>query len=111
VLNHELGNLTPSKFEKIYLKLGDILHCKTIKKLSYKREVSPMRLYYATRNMFYMRERYLNYMDKKIWNKKIILNSVSSIFRGGIRLNLIKAIRAGIRDGKSVKVEPYFVHR
>lgn len=82
VLNHELGNLTPSKFEKIYLKLGEILHSETIKKLSYKRMVSPMRLYYATRNMIYLKKRYLNYMDKKMWNKKIILNSTSSFIRG-----------------------------
>lgn len=85
VLNHELGNLTPSKFEKIYLKLGEILHSETIKKLSYKRMVSPMRLYYATRNMIYLKKRYLNYMDKKMWNKKIILNSTSSFIRGGVQ--------------------------
>lgn len=109
ILNHELGNLTPSRFENVYLKIGDWLHSETIKKLSYKREVSPMRLYYATRNMFYLKKRYKNYMNEKIWNKKIIKNSVSSIIRGGIRLDIIKALLAGMRDGKAVKVKPYCV--
>ena len=83
ILNHELGNLTPSKFEKVYLKVGDVLHNETIKKLSYKRKVSPMRLYYATRNMLYLKKRYINYMDTSIWNKMVIKNSLSSIIRGG----------------------------
>lgn len=106
VLNHELGNLTPSRFENAYLKLGDWLHCDTIKKLSYKREVNPMRLYYATRNMIYLKKRYKNYMSEKIWNKRIIKNSASSIIRGGIRLDIIKALFAGLRDGKAVHTEP-----
>lgn len=106
VLNHELGNLRPSRFENVYLKLGDWLHSETIKKLSYKREVSPMRLYYATRNMFYLKKRYKNYMSEQMWNKKIIMNSASSIIRGGVQLDIIKALFAGVRDGKAVSTEP-----
>lgn len=109
ILNHELGDLTPSKFENIYLKLGNALHNETIKKLSYKRKVSPMRLYYATRNMLYLKKRYVNYMDVSMWNKMVIKNSLSSIIRGGVRLDVLKAIRAGIVDGNSVKVKPYYV--
>lgn len=111
VLNHELGDLTPSRFEELYLRLGELLHCETIKKLSYKRAVSPMRLYYATRNMVYLKKRYLHYMDEKFWNKRIVLNSVSSFIRGGCRLDVLKSIHAGIRDGKTVEVEPYCVQR
>jgi len=92
ILNHELGNLRPAKFEKLYLSFGRMLHSETIKKLSYKREVNPMRLYYATRNMFYLKKRYVNYMNTAMWNKMIIKNSISSIIRGGVRLNLLKAI-------------------
>lgn len=111
ILNHELGNLTPSKFEKVYLIFGRMLHSETIKKLSYKREVNPMRLYYATRNMFYLKKRYMNYMDTTMWNKMIIKNSASSFIRGRIRLDVLKAIFAGIRDGNSVKVEPYVLQK
>lgn len=109
ILNHELGNLTPSRFETAYLTLGDILHNETIKKMSYKRQVSAMRLYYATRNMIYLKKRYINYMSSTIWNKRVIKNSFSSIVRGGIRFDILKAICAGIIDGNAVKVEPYCV--
>lgn len=111
ILNHELGNLTPSRFENVYLKLGNLLHNETIKKLSYKRAVSPMRLYYATRNMVYLKKRYMNYMSKSMWNKMLIKNSLSSIVRGGVRFDVLKAICAGIIDGTSVKVEPYCVQK
>lgn len=83
ILNHELGNLTPSRLENVYLRLGNLLHSETIKKLSYKRAVSPMRLYYATRNMIYLKKRYANYMSTAMWNKMLIKNSLSSIVRGG----------------------------
>ena len=83
VLNHELGNLIPSKHEKLWLKLGAMLHSEAIKKLSYKRVVSPMRLYYATRNMIYLKRRYKNYMNTSYWNKRVIFNSASSFIRGG----------------------------
>lgn len=108
VLNHELGNLTPSKHERMWLKLGTAFQSEIIKKLSYKREVSPMRLYYATRNMIYLKRRYKNYMSTIYWNKRIIVNSASSIIRGGgYRLDVLKAILAGVRDGRSVEAVPY----
>ena len=107
VLNHELGNLTPTKFEKFYLKLGDVLHNETIKKLSYKREVNSLRLYYATRNMFYLKKKYAQFDNENVWYKMIVINSFSSIIRGGYRLNIIKAVLLGIRDGRAVCAEPY----
>lgn len=107
VLNHELGNLTPSKHEKMFLKIGEILRSETIKKLSYKREVTPLRLYYATRNMLYMKKKYIRYIEKSYWDKRIIKNSLSSVIRGKQKWNLIKAIYKGILDGKSICVDPY----
>lgn len=107
VLNHELGNLIPSKHEKIFLKIGELLKSETIKKLSYKREVNPFRLYYATRNMVYMKKKYIKYIEKSYWNKKIVKNSLSSIIRGKQKWNLIKAVSKGIIDGRSVYVNPY----
>lgn len=100
VLNHELGNLIPSKHEKLWLTLGKISHCKSIEKLSYKREVSPMRLYYATRNMVYLREKYKDYTGEAYWNKRICVNSLSSYVRSGFRLNVLKAIVDGYNKGK-----------
>lgn len=100
ILNHELGNLTPSKFEKAYLKLGDILHSDTVKKMSYKRQVNPMRLYYATRNMIYLENKY---PAQKVdaWSLKTLLkNSISSILRGKNKIKIIKALYQGITDGR-----------
>lgn len=99
VLNHELGNLVPSKYETLFLKLGNILHSNIIKKLSYKRIVSPMRLYYATRNMVYLNRIYFHENDA--WSsKRLVCNSISSILRGEKKVLLVKSIITGIKDGK-----------
>lgn len=105
ILNHQLGNLTPSKFEKLYLKLGEFLHSKTIKKLSYRREVNPMRLYYATRNMVYLNRKYKG-ENVPAWSlRSMIKNSISSILRGKHKLKLIESIYAGIQDGKKESMQ------
>ena len=98
-LNHELGNLTPSKFEKFYLKLGSILQCDTLKKLSYKRQVSPMRLFFATRNMIYLENKYKG-QDVDAWSKKtLVKNSISSFLRGQNKIKIIKSVYYGIIEG------------
>lgn len=99
VLNHELGNLTPSKLEKFYLKVGNLLHNEGIKKLSYKREVSPTRLYYATRNMVYLNRKYPDSSETTWSNKRIIKNSISSIIRGKQKARLFRAVIRGLNDG------------
>ena len=104
ILNHELGNISPSRFEKFFLKLGNVLRSETIKKLSYKREVNSMRLYYATRNMIYLNRKYPR--GNIAWStKKIIINSVSSVVRGNKKINLIKSIIKGLHDGNLMIIE------
>lgn len=99
VLNHELGNLTPSKFEGMYLKIGEILGIESIKKLSYKRAVSSMRLYYSTRNMIYLN--YIYPESNYTWsNKTLIKNVFSNLIRGQSRVKLMKSVIRGIKDGK-----------
>lgn len=100
-LNHELGNLIPSKLEKFYLKLGTILHCNAIKKLSYKREVSPMRVYYATRNMIYLNSKYPKNTVVEWSERTRVRSSISSVLRGKQKIQIIKSIRRGIKDGKN----------
>lgn len=103
ILNHELGNLIPSKYETLYLFLGSFLHSSIVKKLSYKREVSPMRLYYATRNMVYLNRKYPH--ENSSWSKKrLVYNSLSSFLRGEEKIKLIKSIINGIKDGKNMKI-------
>lgn len=101
ILNHELGNLTPSKYENLYLELGTILHSNTIKKMSYKRYVNPMRLYYATRNMIYLEDKYRG-QEVNAWSSKTLMkNAVSSILRGKDKIKIIKALYQGIIDGRT----------
>lgn len=109
ILDHELGNLKPSKFEKAYLKLGEVLHNETIKKLSYKREVNPMRVYYATRNMIYMKKKFSNYVSSRTWNKKLMKNIISYTLRANGRehINILKSITKGLKDGMKNHVKPY----
>lgn len=100
VLDHELGNIRPSKLEKFYLKVSHVTGFECIKKLSYKREVSPFRVYYATRNMIY-----LNHIYKKNevsdWSQKtIIKNCISSLLRGKNKIKIFNSIVRGIKDGK-----------
>ena len=103
VLNHELGNLTPSKHESFYLRIGEILHSDSIKKLSYKRTVNPMRLYYATRNMIYLNKKYPQ--ESMSWStKRLVYNSVSSLLRGRRKVSLLKSVINGIKDGKDMNI-------
>lgn len=107
ILDHELGTLQASRFEKTYLKLGELLHSETIKKLSYKRTVSLMRVYYSTRNMIYMKKKFSNYTTRKSWNKKLLKNIVSYLLRGEKKISILKSIVKGLKDGKKKYVEPY----
>ncbi|MBT1165159.1 glycosyltransferase [Bifidobacterium felsineum] len=55
VLDQEFGNIEPkNKFQqKLWIKLSEILRCQNIAKLSYKKNVSPLRVYYTCRNIIY----------------------------------------------------------
>lgn len=111
VLDHELGNLKPSKLEKFYLKLGSVVHSETIKKLSYKREVSPLRVYYSMRNAIYMKKKFADYMPAKVWNKRLGKNIVSYMVRGEKKISIIKAINKGIKSGRAKMVVRYSAHK
>lgn len=103
ILDHELGNLIPSRNETLYLKVGELLHSDIIKKLSYRRVVSPMRLYYATRNMIYLNRKYPE--KNASWSlKKMVFNSCSSLLRGKKKSVLVKNILNGIKDGRKMGV-------
>lgn len=111
ILDHELGNLRASKFEKVYLKLGDMLSSETIKKLSYKREVSALRLYYSTRNLLYMHKKYKIYEKNKYSMTYIIKNSISNILRGKNKIKLAKQVYKGFIDGLNKEAEQFNVNK
>lgn len=101
VLDHELGNITPAKLQKFYLKLGEMMRSEVIKKLSFKREVSSVRLYYTTRNMIYLNKKYPQNSVSDWSTKTLIKNSIFSIMRGDNKYELIKAIIRGVREARN----------
>ena len=107
VLDHELGELTPSRFKRLFLRLGDVLHSSKLKALSYERKVSAMRVYYSTRNMVYLSRKYCRYPNPKFSKKRAIYNALSNIFRGQKKIEILKAAIRGYREGNSIKVTEY----
>ena len=107
ILDHELGDLTPSRFKKLYLLLGERLHSSKLKALSYKRKVSPIRVYYSTRNMVYLSRKYRNYPNPKFTKRRAIYNALSNIVRGQKKLETAKAAIKGYREGSSITVQEY----
>ena len=106
-LDHELGELTPSRFEKMFLFLGEKLHSSKLKALSYKRKVSPMRVFYSTRNMVYLSRKYNKYPNTKFTRKRAIYNAISNVMRGQKKIETAKAAIKGYREGSSVMVQEY----
>lgn len=98
VLDHELGNISPSRFSHLFLKLGDMLRCQKIKSLSYTRSVSPMRVYYATRNSIYLSNKYPNSEIKEFSRKFAFFNGISSLLRGKNKVKILQAIVKGFTN-------------
>lgn len=106
ILDHELGTLTPCRFAEFFLKLGNIFSLSKIKALSYKRSVSPKRVYYATRNIVYLTKRYIEYPTNKFSNKAALLNAISNVLRGENKIAILQAAIKGFSDGSKIDVKP-----
>ena len=107
VLDHELGDITPSRLAGLWLMLGGLLHSKKVKALSYKRKVNPMRVYYGTRNAIYLEKKYRHYGNPMFTRKAAIENGVSNILRAQDKKAVVAAFRKGLRDGDSCEVAPW----
>ncbi len=107
VLDHELGDITPSKHKAFYLNLGTALHSKKLLALSYKRKVSPMRVYYSTRNMVYLSKKYKRFPNRKFTKKRAICNALSNVIRGQKKIEVAKAAIKGYKEGQHLPVKVY----
>lgn len=107
VLDHELGELTPSKHKDFYLTVGTELHSKYLLALSYKRKVRPMRVYYSTRNMVYLSRKYEQYPNRKFTKKQAIYNALSNVIRGQKKIEIVKAAIKGYKEGQRTSVDAY----
>lgn len=109
ILDQEFGNITPAKNANLFLRLGDVFNNKTIKKLSYHREVSPFRVRYAVRNQIYMMKKYRNYTDVKKDFIMMTIDIFATLLRGDHKMKIIKAIAWGVNEGLKTAPEIFVV--
>ncbi len=119
-IDQEYGEIIPKKQWKInfYMKLSKIFKGRNAKnrilKLTYKKKVSPLRVYYTNRNIEYLNRKYINYggigydcySAKNKFQFNIFFN-LASIIRGKNKIKIFKAIRKGKKDGKALNVVPF----
>lgn len=115
VLNQEFGDIIPKDtyFAKICIKLSEILHNENIGKLSYKKKVNSLRVYYTCRNILYLNKKYKNY--GKIGYKEnyhchgflgfIVCFILPSILRAENKIEVFKAVINGINKGRILAKE------
>lgn len=107
VLDHELGELKPSRARGFWLALGELLHSKKVRALSYKRKVSPMRVYYGARNAVYLEKKYRDWPNPMFSKGAAMRSGISNVLRAQDKPAVAKALRAGLKDGENIKVEAW----
>lgn len=116
IVDQEYGNikLKSKKKQKFYLSLSKILHNVNIAKLSYKKKVSPQRIYFTSRNIIYVNKKLKNY--GKVGYSSFNCNSyfgfivaylIPSFIRSDKKKITLKAIYNGTREGIRKKVKPW----
>lgn len=108
IIDQEFGKIRKKSNKKVqfYLWLSDFLHNKNIAKLSYKKTVSPIRVYYVHRNLIYLNKKYKFYggigYDNFNCNSFIgflFYFSLPSFLRGSAKMRIFKGIIKGLWDG------------
>lgn len=116
ILDQEFGKISPKKesIQNFYIKLSKILHNDNIAKLSYKKVVDPMRVYYTSRNIIYVNKKMKRYgkVGFQNYNCKGYVGFMMSflapsIVRGGDKIKILKAIVKGTVDGIKRKTKPW----
>lgn len=120
VMNQEFGKII-SKSEKtvrFWLGMAKLLHNKNFAKFSYKKSVSPVRVYYTNRNIIYVNRKlvdyapvaYQNYNCKGYFGFWITFNA-PSLLRAREKKAVLKAIFKGRQEGLAKKVEKWTVNK
>ena len=117
ILNQEFGEIIPKspREQRFWIGLSRLLHNKNIAKFSYKKFVNPMRVYYTNRNIIYLNRKLkkygpVGYKDNYNCNSYIgflVSFCVPSFLRAQNKWKVLKAIFAGIYDGRKKKVEKW----
>lgn len=114
VLDQEFGMIEPKSEtkQKFWIRVSKILHNQNFAKFSYKKIVSPMRVYYTCRNIIYVNRKMKNYGKTAYENYNckgylgfVISFILPSVLRADKKKDVIKAVWNGTRDGclKSVR--------
>ena len=114
VLNQEFGKIIPrsEKSQKFWIFISKFFHNQNFAKFSYRKFVSPMRVYYTCRNIIYVNKKLAQYGPvayKENYNCKnyfgfIVSFIAPSMLRAQDKTSVIKAVIKGTHDGMSKKV-------
>ena len=107
VLEHELGKVSPARFAAFYRKLAQVTHIGYFGRLTYHREVAPVRMYYATRNCLYLRKKYRRHPNRAFSLRWTIYNGLAGIVRGREKRRIAGAFFRGFRDGLKAGCDAY----
>lgn len=109
VLDQEFGKIIPKseREQKFWLAVSKILHNQNFAKFSYKKFVSPLRVYYTNRNIIYVNKKMKKYghVGYENYNCKgypgfIISFMIPSILRAQDKKAVFMATVKGVCDGK-----------
>jgi len=112
VLDQEFGkiSLKSQKTQTFWLSISKIFHNENFAKFSYKKYVSPLRVYYTNRNIIYVNKKLKKYgsVGYENYNCKgyigfVISFLIPSILRAQNKIKVIQATIKGIKDGKASK--------
>lgn len=120
VLNQEFGKIVPKseKIQKFWIKVSNIMHNENFAKLSYKKIVDPKRIYYTNRNIIYV-NRKLNRYGLVGYKENYNCNNyygfwisfvIPSVLRADDKIEVIKAVIKGCRDGRKKTVNTWIAN-
>ena len=116
VIDQEFGKITlkSPRTVKFFLWLSKITRNKNIAKLSYKKFVNPLRVYYVHRNLIYLNKKFKNYggigyenFYCKSFMGFLLYFTLPSIVRAQNKIQTIKAAITGLYDG--IKSNPEII--
>lgn len=111
ILEQEFGDIEykDTKIARFWLKLSKKLNNVNIAKLSYKKKVNPLRIYYTNRNLIYLNEKHKDHggigyesYNCKSYIEFFIFYNLFSIIRGKNKIKILKSIYNGVKDGKKL---------
>lgn len=118
IMDHQYGDLEfrGAFAEKFFIKLGKMLHSTNIQKLSFKRKVNPIRVYYENRNVLYLNKKYAKYGGIGYANHHcrsyavfLVTFSAYSWLVSDKKRETFRAIIKGIKDGKAARTEAWTI--